>query len=185
MSRIFPLLFVLIFLCANVARADESQSATEWYMAAVDESVIEDTAQMHEWLFQQLEVDGITRLKLTERLQPLEQKSRELHEQRREAVESLGDLVREQDGEAGIETAALKQALDRIYTVDDALRVLRGERSRVFRETLSPKQQLILVVLRLQEKWQRMRGQDRESDHGNGEEHPYVSPNLRRLASSE
>jgi septal ring factor EnvC (AmiA/AmiB activator) len=182
MSRISPLLIVLIFLCANLARAEESQGTKVRLVAAVDESVREG----YERLFQQLGVDDSTRTKLTERLQPLEQRSIELQEQRREAVENLEDLVKElEDSEAEMESPALKQALDQLYTADDALRVLRGERSRVFRETLSPKQQLLLVVLRLQEKWERMHGQGRDSEHGNGEEPQYVPQNLPKQARLE
>jgi hypothetical protein len=110
----------------------------------------------------------------------------ELHEQRREAIENFDDLVNELgDSEAGMESAALKQVLDRLYTADDALRILRGERSRVFRETLSPKQQLILMVMRLQDKWERMHGQGRESEHGNSEEPQYVPQNLPKQARLE
>jgi hypothetical protein len=177
---------VLIFLGTNIAGANESRGAEERLVTAVEESVGEGFAQMYERLFQQLGVDGITRTKLAERLQPLEQRSIELHEQRREAVENLEDLVKELgDGEAAMESAALNQALDRLYTADDALRTLRGERSRVFRETLSPKQQLILVVLRLQEKWERMHGQGQESEHGNDEEPQYVPQNLPKQARLE
>ena len=186
MSRIFPLLIVLIFLCANLARADESRGAKQRLATAVAEPVREDSGQMHERLLQQLGVDNITRTKLAERLQPLEERSIELHEQRREAVENLEALVNElEDGEAGMESVALKQALDRLYTADDALRALHGERSRVYRETLSPKQQLILMVLRLQEKWERAHGQGRESEHGNGEEPQYVPQNLPKQARLE
>ena len=186
MSRILPLLLVLIFLGINIARADESRGAEERLVTAVDESVTDSAAQMYEPLLQQLGVDDITRTKLAERLQPLEQRSIELHEQRREAVENLEDLVKELgDGEVGIESAALNQALDRLYTADDALRTLRGDRSRVFRETLSPKQQLILVVMRLQEKWERMHEQGRESEHGNSEEPQYVPQNLPKQARLE
>ena len=186
MSRILPLLIVVIFLGANIARVDESRAAEERLVASVAESITESAAHMYERLFQQLGVDDITRTKLAERLQPLEQRSIELRQQRREAVESLEDLMKELgDGEAEIESAALNQTLDRLYTADDALRALRGERSRVFRETLSPKQQLILMVMRSQEKWERMHGQSRESEHGNSEEPQYIPQNLPKQARLE
>jgi hypothetical protein len=51
MSRIFPFLILPIFLCANIARADESQGNKKRLMVAVDESVREGFAQMYERLF--------------------------------------------------------------------------------------------------------------------------------------
>lgn len=178
MLRMLAVLFVLSLLYVTVAFAGdlkEAEQPGERVRPGAEGSTGDSSAQMSERLFQQLGVDGATRTRLVQRLQPLHEWSEALHNQRRAAVENLQELVRGlRDGDIAMDSAALQEALGPLYAVDDALQVVRGERSRVFREILSPEQQLVLVMLRLKARRERMQDQRLEPEGGNGDEQRYA-----------
>lgn len=127
-------------------------------------------AQKRERLLQALQLDDATRARLDQRLGQLEQKAEELRRQRREAFKALREQMkalrkemrrgpREGGGRspedspspppaAGSQTdnSALKQALERVYAVEDAMAGLRRERIQAARELLTPEQQVKFLM---------------------------------------
>ena len=120
-------------------------------------------AKKRERLMQALHLDEATKGRLTQRLEQLDQKGEDLRRQRKEAFEALREQAqglrkdmrrgaREGGGRkpeealpaAGpaVDSAVLKQALDRVYTVEDAMAGLRRERTQAMREVLTPEQQV-------------------------------------------
>ena len=122
-------------------------------------------AKKRERLMQALHLDEATRSRLSQRLEQLDQKGEDLRRQRKEAFEALREQAqglrkgkgmkrgsREGDGRksedappaAGpaVDSGALKQALERVYAVEDAMSGLRRERTQAMREILAPEQQV-------------------------------------------
>lgn len=116
-----------------------------------------------ERLMQALRLDEATRSRLSQRLEQLDQKGEDLRRQRKEAFEALreqaqglrkgGKRGHREGGErkpedappvAGpaVDSGALKQALERVYAVEDAVSGLRRERTQALREILTPEQQV-------------------------------------------
>ena len=115
-------------------------------------------AKKRERLIQMLQLDETTRGKLLQRLEQLDQKVEDLRRQRREAflalreqakgLRSRGDR-RSRDADkpgAGADSGALKAALDRIYTVEEAMAGLRRDRWQVARDLLTPEQQVKFLM---------------------------------------
>ncbi len=114
-----------------------------------------------ERLMEFLQLDEATRTKLDQRLGQLDQKGDELRRQRLEAVQALREQAKglrkdprrgprngsrqgsdpAPPAEAPAAAAGLKQALDRVYAVEEAMAELRRERLQVVRELLTPEQQ--------------------------------------------
>jgi len=125
-------------------------------------------AKKRERLMQALQLDEATRNRLSQRLEQLDQKGEELRRQRREALRALRDQAQgsrkdarrgprngERQGPEGTppatkgsapDSGALKQALERVYAVEDAMSGLRRERLQAARELLTPEQQLKFLI---------------------------------------
>jgi Spy/CpxP family protein refolding chaperone len=119
-------------------------------------------AKKRERLMQALHLDEATRSRLGQRLEQLDQKGEDLRRQRKEAFEALREQAqgprkdmrrgpREGGGRGpeeapppagpAVDSGALKQALERVYAVQDAMAGLRRERTQAVRELLTPEQQ--------------------------------------------
>ena len=132
-------------------------------------------AKKRERLIQALHLDEATRSRLSQRLEQLDQKGEDLRRQRREAFEALREQapdLRKGKGEkrgaregggrkaedappaAGpaVDSGALKQALERVYAVEDAMSGLRRERVHAVREILTPEQQVkyLFITMKFQ-----------------------------------
>jgi hypothetical protein len=114
-----------------------------------------------ERLMEFLRLDQATRTKLDQRLGKLDQKGEELRRQRLEAVQTLREQAKglRKDPRRGprngsrqgsdpappagapVDVAGFKQALDRVYAVEEAMAELRRERLQAVRELLTPEQQ--------------------------------------------
>ncbi len=139
----------------------------------MEERIREFAAKRREKLLQALQLDEATRARLNQRLEQLDQKAEDLRRQQREAVQALREQTKElrkemrrgrrNGGERGPEETppaassptdnnALRQALDRVYAVEDAMAGLRRERLQVARDLLTPEQQakFLLFSARLQ-----------------------------------
>jgi hypothetical protein len=128
---------------------------SDWPTAEQQDSTRHFQARKRERLIQMLQLDEVTRGKLLQRLEQLDQKVEDLRRQRHGAILALREQAKslrsrpdrkvpEQDRAAatvGINQEALKGALDRVYAVEDALVGLRRERWQVARDLLSPEQQ--------------------------------------------
>ena len=147
-------------------------------------------AKKRERLMQALHLDEATRSRLTQRLEQLDQKGEELRHQRREAFETLREQTqglrkdmrrgpREGGGRkpeeapppAGptVDSGALKQALERVYTVEDAMAGLRRERVQAMRELLTPEQQVRYLFFTMKfQKDMRERMQREQGGQGSG-----------------
>ncbi|TAL12283.1 MAG: hypothetical protein EPO02_02135 [Nitrospirae bacterium] len=120
-------------------------------------------AKKRERLMQALHLDEATRSRLSQRLEQLDQKGEDLRRQRREAFEALREQAqglrkdmkrgpREGGGRKpeeappaaapAVDSGALKQTLERVYAVEDAMAGLRRERTQAMREVLTPEQQV-------------------------------------------
>ncbi|MEK6695434.1 MAG: hypothetical protein AABY67_08770, partial [Nitrospirota bacterium] len=122
-------------------------------------------AKKRERLMQALHLDEATRSRLSQRLEQLDQKGEDLRRQRKEAFEALreqapglrkGKGMKQGSREGGgrksedappaagpaVDSGALKQALERVYAVEDAMSGLRRERTQAMRELLTPEQQV-------------------------------------------
>lgn len=130
-------------------------------------------ARKRERLMQALHLDEATRSRLSQRLEQLDQKGGDLRRQRKEAFEALREQApglrkgekrgaREGGGRkaedappaAGpaVDSGALKQALERVYAVEDAMSGLRRERTQAVREILTPEQQVkyLFITMKFQ-----------------------------------
>ena len=134
--------------------------------AESEESSRHFEAKKRERLMQALQLDEATRAKLSQRLEQLDRKGEDLRRQRREALMALREQAKElrkemrrprngggrgpeeapPAGGAAVDSAALKQALDRVYAVEEAMTGLRRERLQVARDLLTPEQQLKFLV---------------------------------------
>jgi hypothetical protein len=145
-------------------------------------------AKKRERLIQMLQLDETTRGKLLQRLEQLDQKAEDLRRQRREAflalreqakgLRSRGDR-RSRDADkpaAGVDPGALKTALDRIYTVEEAMAGLRRDRWQVARDLLTPEQQVKFLMYsvkfhkEMRERLEREQGGIRSRPGSNGPE---------------
>ena len=153
-------------------------------------------AKKRERLMQALHLDEATRSRLSQRLEQLDQKGEELRRQRREAFEALREQAQSlrkdmrrgpRDGggrgpeEAppvggpAVDSGALKQALERVYTVEDAMAGLRRERVHAVRELLTPEQQVKYLFFTM--KFQKDMRERMQREHGGQEG---GSPDRRR-----
>jgi TolA-binding protein len=128
----------------------------------VEERIRHFEAKKREKLLQALQLDEATRTRLTQRLEQMDQKAEDLRRQRREAMQTLreqdkglrkemrrgqrngGGRVSKEAPPAGgspADNSALRQALERLYAVEDAMTGLRRERLQVARDLLTPEQQ--------------------------------------------
>ena len=115
-------------------------------------------AKKRERLIQMLQLDEATQGKLLQRLEQLDQKAEDLRRQRREAFSALREQAkglrgrgdrRSRDADkptVGVDPGALKAALDRIYTVEEAMAGLRRDRWQVARDLLTPEQQVKFLM---------------------------------------
>ena len=115
-------------------------------------------AKKRERLIQMLQLDEATRGKLLQRMEQLDQRAEDLRRQRREAFSALREQAkglrsrgdrRSRDADkpaAGVDQGALKTALDRIYTVEEAMAGLRRDRWQVARDLLTPEQQVKFLM---------------------------------------
>ncbi len=153
-------------------------------------------AKKRERLMQTLHLDEATRSRLSQRLEQLDQKGEELRRQRREAFEALREQAQgmrkdmrrgprdgsgrgpEEAPPAGgppVDSGALKQALERVYTVEDAMAGLRRERTQAMRELLTPEQQVKFLFFTM--KFQKDMRERMQREHGGQEGGP---PDRRR-----
>jgi hypothetical protein len=154
----------------------------------VEERIRHFEAKRREKLLQVLQLDEATRTRLTQRLEQLDQKAQDLRRQRQEAVQALHeqakglpkDMRRGQrnGGEHGPEgtppaggspadTSALRQTLERVYAVEDAMTGLRRERLQVARDLLTPEQQAKFVLFTM--KFQKEMRERLKREHGGPE----------------
>ena len=145
-------------------------------------------AKKRERLIQMLQLDETTRGKLLQRLEQLDQKAEDLRRQRREAFLALREQAkglrsrgnrRSPDADqstAGVDPGALKTALDRIYTVEEAMAGLRRDRWQVARDLLTPEQQVKFLMYsvkfhkEMRERLEREQGGIRSRPGSNGPE---------------
>jgi len=153
-------------------------------------------AKKRERLMQALHLDEATRSRLSQRLEQLDQKGEDLRRQRREAFEALREQAKglrkdmrrgpREDGERGpeqappaggpaVDSGALKQALERVYAVEDAMAGLRRERTQAVRELLTPEQQVKFLFITM--KFQKDMRERMQRGHGGPEG---GSPDRRR-----
>jgi hypothetical protein len=130
----------------------------------VEERIRQFETQRREKLLQALQLDEATHSRLNQRLEQLDRKGEDLRRQRKEAIQALREQAKglrnemrrgpRNGGGRGQEEAlppsaggrpadngALKQALERVYAVEDSMAGLRRERLQVARELLTPEQQ--------------------------------------------
>jgi hypothetical protein len=133
----------------------------------VEERIRHFEAKRREKLLQTLQLDEATRTRLTQRLEQLDQKAQDLRRQRQEAVQALREQAKglrkemrrgqrngggrgpEGTPPAGgslAENSVLRQALERVYAVEDAMTGLRRERLQVARDLLTPEQQVKFLL---------------------------------------
>ncbi len=147
----------------------ERMTAPERGGKDVEERIRQFEAQRREKLLQALQLDEATRSRLNQRLEQLDQKGEDLRRQRKEAVQALREQAKglrnemrrgpRNGGRRGQEEApppsaggnptdsgALKQALERVYAVEDSMAGLRRERLQVARELLTPEQQVKFLL---------------------------------------
>lgn len=153
-------------------------------------------AKKRERLMQALHLDEATRSRLSQRLEQLDQKGEDLRRQRREAFQTLREQAKDlrkgmrrgprEDGERGpeqappaggpaVDSGALKQALERVYAVEDAMAGLRRERTQAVRELLTPEQQVKFLFITM--KFQKDMRERMQRGHGGPEG---GSPDRRR-----
>ena len=142
----------------------ERMTAPERGGKDVEERIRQFETQRREKLLQALQLDEATRSRLNQRLEQLDQKGEDLRRQRKEAVQALREQAKglrnemrrgpRNGGRRGQEDAlppsaggnpadngALKQALERVYAVEDSMAGLRRERLQAARDLLTPEQQ--------------------------------------------
>ncbi len=129
----------------------------------VEERIRQFETQRREKLLQALQLDEATHSRLNQRLEQLDRKGEDLRRQRKEAIQALREQAKglrnemrrgpRNGGRRGQEEAppsaggspadsgALKQALERVYVVEDSMAGLRRERLQVARDLLTPEQQ--------------------------------------------
>src|SRR3989441_8373336 len=126
----------------------------------MEERIRHFEAKRREKLLQALQLDEATRTRLTQRLTQLDQKAQDLRRQRQEAVRVLREQakgVRQEmrrgqrngggrgpegtppAGGSPADNSALRQALERVYVVEDAMTGLRRGGPRGGRELLAPR----------------------------------------------
>ena len=148
-------------------------------------------AKKRERLMQALHLDEATRSRLSQRLEQLDQKGEELRRQRREAFEALreqaqslrkdmrrgprdgggrGPEAAPPAGGPAVDSGALKQVLERVYAVEDAMSELRRERVHAVRELLTPEQQVKFLFFTM--KFQKDMRERLQREHGGQEGGP-------------
>ena len=139
----------------------------------MEERIRHFEAKRREKLLQALKLDEATRTRLSQRLAQLDQKAQDLRRQRQEAVQTLREQAKglrkemrrgqrngggrgpegtPPAGGSPADNSALRQALERVYAVEDAMTGLRRERLQVARDLLTPEQQVkfLLFTVRFQ-----------------------------------
>jgi hypothetical protein len=133
----------------------------------VEERIRHFQAKRREKLLQALKLDEATHTRLNQRLEQLDQKAEDLRRQRQEAVQALREQAKglrkemrrgqrngggrgpEETPPAGgspADNSALRQALEKVYAVEDAMTGLRRERLQVARDLLTPEQQVKFLL---------------------------------------
>jgi len=166
---------------------DRITSEKEHGPAGGEEGARHFEAKKRERLMHLLQLDDATRTKLSQRLEQLDQKGEDLRRQRREAFQALREQAKglrkenrrgsREGGRRGPEEAppagapvddgALKQALERVYAVEDAMAGLRRERMQVGRDLLTPEQQVKLLFFTM--KFHREMRERLQQEHGRQE----------------
>ncbi len=139
----------------------------------MEERIRHFEAKRREKLLQALKLDEATRTRLSQRLAQLDQKAQDLRRQRQEAVQALREQAKglrkemrrgqrngggrgpegtPPAGGSPADNSALRQTLERVYAVEDAMTGLRRERLQVARDLLTPEQQVkfLLFTVRFQ-----------------------------------
>jgi small-conductance mechanosensitive channel len=139
----------------------------------MEERIRHFEAKRREKLLQALQLDEATRTRLTQRLEQLDQKAQDLRRQRQEAVQALREQAKglrkeirrgqrngggrgpegtPPAGGSPADNSSLRQTLERVYAVEDAMTGLRRERLQVARDLLTPEQQVkfLLFTVRFQ-----------------------------------
>jgi hypothetical protein len=137
--------------------------------ADMEEGARHFQAKKRERLMQALQLDEATRNRLSQRLEQLDQRAEDLRRQRREAIEALRGYVQglrkdmrrsPRNGGRGPEeapppagtpgnNAALRQALERVYAMEEAMAGLRRERLQTVRDLLTPEQQVKFLLFNM------------------------------------
>ena len=135
----------------------------------VEDRIRQFETQRREKLLQALQLDEAAHSRLNQRLEQLDRKGEDLRRQRKEAIQALREQAKglrnemrrgpRNGGGRGQEEApppsvggrpadngALKQALERVYGVEDAMAGLRRERLQVARDLLTPEQQVKFLL---------------------------------------
>lgn len=133
----------------------------------VEERIRHFQAKRREKLLQALKLDEATHTRLKHLLEQLDQKAEDLRRQRQEAVQALREQAKglrkemrrgqrngggrgpEETPPAGgspADNSALRQALEKVYAVEDAMTGLRRERLQVARDLLTPEQQVKFLL---------------------------------------
>jgi len=159
----------------------------------MEERIRHFEAKRREKLLQALQLDEATRTRLTQRLEQLDQKAQDLRRQRQEAVQTLREQAKglrkemrrgqRNGGERGpaeappaggspADNSALRQALERVYAVEDAMTGLRRERLQVARDLLTPEQQVkfLLFTVRFQKEMHERLLRERSGPEGGSPE---------------
>ncbi|HEV8242365.1 MAG TPA: hypothetical protein VGQ07_00065 [Nitrospirales bacterium] len=141
-------------------------------------------AKKRERLMQALQLDEATRNRLSQRLEQLDQRAEDLRRQRREAIEALrghlqglrkdmrrgprigGRGPEEAPPAAGTpgDNAALRQALERVYAMEEAMAGLRRERLQTVRDLLTPEQQVKFLLFNM--RFQKEMRERLQREHG-------------------
>ena len=152
--------------------------------ADVEEGARHFQAKKRERLMQALQLDEATRSRLSQRLEQLDQRTEDLRRQRREAIEALRGHVQglrkdmrrgPRNGGRGPEeappaagtprdNAALRQALERVYAMEEAMAGLRRERLQTVRDLLTPEQQVKFLLFNM--RFQKEMRERLQREHG-------------------
>jgi hypothetical protein len=154
----------------------------------MEERIRHFEAKRREKLLLALQLDEATRTRLTQRLEQLDQKAQDLRRQRQEAVQALREQAKglrkemrrgqrngggrgpEETPPAGSSSAdnsALRQVLERVYAVEDAMTGLRRERLQVARDLLTPEQQVKFLLFAM--KFRKEMRERLQREHGGPE----------------
>ncbi len=150
-------------------------------------------AKKRERLLKALHLDEATQSRLSRRLEELDQKGEDLRRQRKDAFEVLreqaqglrkgkskgmkrgpreGGGLKSEDAPSAagpaVDGGALKQTLDRVYAVEDAIAELWRERVQALRDILTPEQQVAYLfnTMKLQKDLRKRLQRERDGAEG-------------------